>query len=113
MQANVNQMIEAIVKHPEVSRVYANGAQIESLTDNYALQQLCRLRRARRTSKQAIQNAREDVRAVGCTDSPARMPSDKYQAKLIALAADHQYMLDESLAVAVCDANVLLNCLGY
>ena len=111
MQQSVNQMIEAIVKHPDVSSVYANGPKIETLTGNYALQQLCRLRRARRNSKQGIQNAREDVRFSGYSDSDARMPSDAYQAKLIALTADHQFMLAESLAIAVCDVNLLLN--GY
>ena len=111
MQHTVNAMIESIVKHHEVSAVYSNGAKIETLTDNYALQQICRLRRARRASKQAIQNAREDVRVDGYSDSPARMPSDEYQAKLIALAADHQYMLDAELAEMVCNVNLMLN--GY
>jgi hypothetical protein len=98
---SVNDLIEQIVKHPDVSAVYANGPKIEKLTDNYALQQLCRLRRARRTSKQAIQNGREDVDVSGTSDSPSRMPSEAYQAKLITLAADHQHMLNEELAAMV------------
>lgn len=108
MQHTVNALIDEIVKHPSVSAVYANGPKIETLTENYAIQQLCRLRRARRTSKQAIQNAREDVAASGRSDSPARMPGDAYQAKMIALAADHQHMLDSDLAEQVCLVHGLL-----
>lgn len=109
MLSSINTIIEEIVKHPDVSAVYANGPKIEALTENFALQQLCRLRRARRTTKQAIQNAPQDVVASGGSNAPARMPSDKYQTRLIALAADHQHMLDEELAKSVCLANSLLS----
>ncbi len=78
--------IEQIVKHPAVSRVYANGAKIETLTADPGLQALCRLRRMRTQAKRAIANAREDVAATGNTDSPARMPQNGRVAELLRIA---------------------------
>ena len=108
MQSTVNALIEQIVKHPAVSRAYANGPKIEALTDLESLQALCRLRRASRAAKQAIQNAREDVVVSGGTDSPARMPGDQRQARLIGLARDNAYQLPDDLAEMVVRAAQIL-----
>lgn len=89
--------IEKIVKHPAVSRVYSNGGAIESLTDNVALQALCRLRRMRRESKQALQNAREDVAVAGVTDSPARMPKAARELQCLTVAWNNCAILPADL----------------
>lgn len=79
-------LVEQIVKHPAVSRVYANGPKIELLTDNIALQALCRLRRMRGNAKRAIQNAREDVMATGYTTSVAAMPRQSLERECLLTA---------------------------
>jgi len=93
--------VEAIVKHFAVSRVYSNGPRIELLTDNVALQALCRLRRMRRDSKRAIQNAREDVSIVGFTDSPASMPRHEREFAQLRIAHAHAQLLPSDLAAMV------------
>ena len=89
--------IEQIVKHPAVSRVYSNSAKIDSLTDNVALQALCRLRRMRREAKGAIQNAREDVASSGFSDSPARMPAASREMECLTLAWNNSALLPPDL----------------
>ena len=95
--------IEQIIKHPAVSRVYSNSEKIESLTDNVALQALCRLRRMRREAKAAIQNARADVASVGFSDSPARMPAMSREAKYLTLAWNNCAMLPIDLSTLLLD----------
>lgn len=89
--------IEQIVKHPAVSRVYSNSAKIDSLTDNVALQALCRLRRMRREAKRAIQNAREDVAISGFSDSPARMPKADRETECLTIAWNNCATLPEDM----------------
>jgi predicted PP-loop superfamily ATPase len=96
--------VEQIVKHPAVSRVYANGPRIEVLTDNIALQALCRLRRMRRDSKRAIQNAREDVAASGGTDSAASMPHRERELAQLRIANANASLLPADLAAMVAAA---------
>ena len=93
--------IESIVKHPAVSNVYANGPRIEDLTNNVALQALCRLRRMRRDSKRGIQNAREDVSVAGWTDSAASMPRKERQLEQIRIANSNASFLPADLATIV------------
>ena len=93
--------VEAIVKHSAVSRVYANGPRIELLTDNLALQALCRLRRMRRDSKRAIQNAREDVAVAGWTDSAASMPRRERELVQLRIAHTNAALLPADLAAMV------------
>lgn len=93
--------VEAIVKHPAVSRVYSNATKIEHLTDNVALQALCRLRRMRRDAKRAIQNAREDIAVAGWTDSPASMPRRERELFLLRIAHENANLLPSDLAALV------------
>ena len=93
--------VETIVKHSAVSRVYSNGPRIELLTDNVALQALCRLRRMRRDSKRAIQNAREDVAVAGITDSPASMPRRERELVQLKIAHANASFLPADLAEMV------------
>jgi hypothetical protein len=79
-------LVEQIVKHPAVSRVYSNACKIELLTDNLSLQALCRLRRMRGNSKRAIQNAKEDVLATGFTTSVAAMPRTSLERECLLTA---------------------------
>ena len=93
--------VEAIVKHPAVSRIYSNGPRIELLTDNVALQALCRLRRMRRDSKRAIQNAREDVALAGWTDSAASMPRRERELMQLRIANANASLLPADLAAMI------------
>ena len=95
--------VEAIVKHSAVSHVYSNGPRIELLTDNLALQALCRLRRMRRDSKRAIQNAREDVAVAGFTDSPASMPRRERELAQLRIAHANASLLPADLASMIVD----------
>lgn len=95
--------VEQIVKHPAVSRVYCNSARIESLIDNPALQALCRLRRMRREGKRAIQNAREDVRVAGFTNSLASMPRRERELAQLRIAHENASQLPEDLAAMVAE----------
>ena len=103
MENTVNN-VEQIVKHPAVSCVYANGPRIEVLTDNIALQALCRLRRMRRDSKRAIQNARENVAASGWTDSAASMPHRERELAQLHIANANASLLPADLAAMVAAA---------
>ena len=94
--------VEAIVKHPAVSRIYSNSCKIELLTDNVALQALCRLRRMRRDAKRAIQNAREDVAVAGWTDSAAAsMPRRERELLQLRIAHENATLLPADLAAMV------------
>lgn len=93
--------VEQIVKHPAVSRIYSNSCKIDILTDNIALQALCRLRRMRREAKRAIQNAREDVAASGLTNSPARMPRRELEFAQLRIAHENAALLPADLAAMV------------
>ena len=98
------QAVEQIVKHPAVSSVYSNGPRIEQLTDNVALQALCRLRRMRRDSKRAIQNAREDLALAGWTDSAASMPRRECELAQLRIANANASLLPADLAAMVAAA---------
>lgn len=89
--------IEQIVKHPAVSRVYANGAKIETLTADSGLQALCRLRRMRGEAKRAIANALEEFAAMGRTDSPARMPLHARELEQLRIARSNAAALPSDL----------------
>lgn len=93
--------VEQIVKHPAVSNIYSNSCKIELLTDNVALQALCRLRRMRREAKRAIQNARVDVAVAGWTDSPARMPRRERELVQLRIAHENASLLPADLAAMV------------
>ena len=90
--------VEAITKHPAVSRIYAHGPKIESLTDNPALQIICRLRRTLRNSKQAKRNVREDIRASGCTTANTLFPAERQIMRLLERAYERQDLLPPDLA---------------
>jgi hypothetical protein len=103
-------IVEKIVKHPAVSRVYQNDAKITNLTDNPGLQALCRLRRQRRDAKRGIQNAREEFAAYGARRdwyerglnyAPGRVPAGE---KLLRLAAEHRSELPEDLTALIDEA---------
>jgi hypothetical protein len=97
-------VIEAIVKHPAVSSVYSNRCKIELCTENPSIQALCRLRRMRRDSKRAIQNAREDVAIAGWTDSAASMPSKERELAQLRIANANASLLPADLAAMVAAA---------
>ena len=96
--------VEQIVKHHAVSIVYSNGPRVEKLADNIALQALCRLRRMRRDSKRAIQNAREDVAVAGWTDSAASMPRRERELAQLRIANANASLLPVDLAAMVAAA---------
>ncbi len=93
--------LEQIVKHPFISRLYSNSPKIDDLSESAAVRAICRLRRMRREAKQSIQNAREDVRVAGVTDSPARMPKNERELAQLKIAAAHAADLPADLAELV------------
>ena len=54
--------VRAIVEHPAVKGIYREDCEIEQLTDNLALQALCRLRRVRRWTSHTAMTRRERER---------------------------------------------------
>ena len=106
MTTKTSTLIEAITKHPQVSRVYANAPKIELLTDDLGLQALCRLRRTRRNAKQCIQNFR-DEQAHGVTYEQgglARAPKVPHRLDLLLTAWEHRDNFEASLIEAVAAA---------
>ena len=69
--------IEAVVKHPDVGRALI-GLNPHLVSEFPGIKSLVTLRRARRSVKRANQNAREDIRETGKTDSqPPNMPGER------------------------------------
>lgn len=103
MTRKTSLLIEAITKHPQVSRVYANGPKIELLTEHKGLQALCRLRRQRRNAKQGIQNFR-DEQAYGVSYEQgglARAPKVPHGFHLLQLAYENREGLEPDLVAAI------------
>lgn len=92
--------VEAIVKHPAVSRVYANSPKIELLTANIALQALCRLRRMRRVAKASTRRSEARMQHIYTGPNPY-MPTCEEQLTQLRIAHANAVLLPTDLAAMV------------